>query len=198
VPQPKEAARPAAKVAPVAVDIPHEGPAEEEDVGPDLVEPDNVTISADAAPKEPKPGKPKSVAKEEPEEEEEAEATEETAAEEAPDEEPKADEPKAKEPKAKKAKDEPAEEAETPLSIRSRMNEPVFMYHAPSPRRRDGSCAGHVYFSVPSACCSCTPLRMIGSCCTTSAVSPSGASFDMKSTKSISPAPSLSPCHSGA
>jgi S-DNA-T family DNA segregation ATPase FtsK/SpoIIIE len=45
VPQPKETAQPATKTAPVVVDIPHEGPADDEDVGPDLVEPDKVTIS---------------------------------------------------------------------------------------------------------------------------------------------------------
>ncbi len=69
VPQPKETAKPATKVAPVVVDIPHEGLEED---GPDLVEPDNVSISSDTAPKEKKPEKPKLVAKEEDEEEVEA------------------------------------------------------------------------------------------------------------------------------
>ena len=71
VPQPKETAKPATKVAPVVVDIPHEGPEEGEEDGPDLVEPDNVTISSDTAPKEAKPEKPKPVAKEADEAEEE-------------------------------------------------------------------------------------------------------------------------------
>jgi S-DNA-T family DNA segregation ATPase FtsK/SpoIIIE len=75
VPQPKETAKPATKAAPVAVDIPHEGPKEDEDVGPDLVEPDNVTISSDA-PKVEK-AKPKPVA----EDDEEDEAEEAPAAE---------------------------------------------------------------------------------------------------------------------
>jgi S-DNA-T family DNA segregation ATPase FtsK/SpoIIIE len=74
VPQPKETAKPATKVAPVAVDIPHEGPEEGEEDGPDLVEPDSVTISSDTAPKEAKPEKPKPVAKEAEADEEEAEA----------------------------------------------------------------------------------------------------------------------------
>jgi S-DNA-T family DNA segregation ATPase FtsK/SpoIIIE len=69
VPQPKETAKPAIKVAPVVVDIPHEGPEED---GPDLVEPDNVSISSHTASKEKKPDKPKLVAKEEDEEEVEA------------------------------------------------------------------------------------------------------------------------------
>ncbi len=75
VPQPKETAKPATKAAPVIVDIPHEGPAEDEDVGPDLVDSDNVTISSDTEAKDNKPEKPKPVAEEEEdEEEEEAEA----------------------------------------------------------------------------------------------------------------------------
>ncbi len=75
VPQPKEAAKPATKAAPVIVDIPHEGPAEDEDVGPDLVDSDNVTISSDTEAKDKKPEKPKPVAEEEEDhEEEEAEA----------------------------------------------------------------------------------------------------------------------------
>jgi S-DNA-T family DNA segregation ATPase FtsK/SpoIIIE len=74
VPQPKEAAKPASKSVPVVVDIPHEGPAEDEDVGPDLVEPDNVTISSDAGAKDKKPEKPKPAAEEEEEDEEEEEA----------------------------------------------------------------------------------------------------------------------------
>ncbi len=74
VPQPKEAPKAATKVAPITVDIPHEGPKEDEDVGPDLVEPDNVTISSDA-PKVEK-AKPKAVDEEEEEDEEEAPAPE--------------------------------------------------------------------------------------------------------------------------
>jgi S-DNA-T family DNA segregation ATPase FtsK/SpoIIIE len=69
VPQPKEAAKPATKVAPVIVDTPHEGPEDGEETGPDLVEPDNVTISSDTAPKEKKPEKPKAVVEEEDDEE---------------------------------------------------------------------------------------------------------------------------------
>ncbi len=68
VPQPKETAKPATKTA--VVDTPHEGPADDEDVGPDLVEPDKVTISSDA-PKVEKAEKPKPVAEEEEEDEEE-------------------------------------------------------------------------------------------------------------------------------
>jgi S-DNA-T family DNA segregation ATPase FtsK/SpoIIIE len=45
VPQPKETAKPVSKSVPVEVDTPHDGPAEDEDVGPDLVQPDNVSIS---------------------------------------------------------------------------------------------------------------------------------------------------------
>lgn len=74
VPQPKETAKPATKAAPVAVDVPSEGPEEGEAAGPDLVEPDNVTISSDAAPKEAKPEKAKPAAKEEDEAAAEAEA----------------------------------------------------------------------------------------------------------------------------
>ena len=48
VPQPKETAKPVSKSVPVVVDIPHEGPKEDEEAGPDLVQPDNVSISADA------------------------------------------------------------------------------------------------------------------------------------------------------
>jgi len=65
VPQPKEAAKPVTKVAPVIVDTPHEGPEDGEEAGPDLVEPDNVTISSDTAPKEKQPEKPKAVVEEE-------------------------------------------------------------------------------------------------------------------------------------
>jgi len=73
VPQPKESAKPATKAAPVIVDIPHEGPEEDEDVGPDLVDADNVTISSDTEAKDKKPEKPKPVAEAE-EDDEEAEA----------------------------------------------------------------------------------------------------------------------------
>ena len=69
VPQPKEAPKAASKSVLVPLDIPHEGPEEDEDVGPDLVEPDKVKISSDA-PKVEK-AKPKVV---EEEEEEEVEA----------------------------------------------------------------------------------------------------------------------------
>jgi S-DNA-T family DNA segregation ATPase FtsK/SpoIIIE len=70
VPQPKETVKPVTKTA--VVDTPHEGPADDEDVGPDLVEPDKVTISSDA-PKVEKAEKPKPVAEEEEEDEEEEE-----------------------------------------------------------------------------------------------------------------------------
>jgi len=66
VPQPKETAKPVTKTAPVVVDTPHEGPADDEDVGPDLVEPDNVSIT-------PVTEKPKTVSKEEEAEDEEEE-----------------------------------------------------------------------------------------------------------------------------
>lgn len=65
VPQPKETAKPVSKTAPV-VDIPHEGPKDDEDVGPDLVQPDNVSIT-------PVTEKPKAVSKEEEAEDEEEE-----------------------------------------------------------------------------------------------------------------------------
>jgi S-DNA-T family DNA segregation ATPase FtsK/SpoIIIE len=65
VPQPKETAKPVSKTAPV-VDIPHEGPKDDEDVGPDLVQPDNVSIT-------PVTEKPKTVSKEEEAEDEEEE-----------------------------------------------------------------------------------------------------------------------------
>ena len=72
VPQPKETAKPATKAAPVTVDIPHEGPADDEEVGPDLVQPDKVTISSDAPKVEKaKPEKPQAVVEEDDEEEEE-------------------------------------------------------------------------------------------------------------------------------
>jgi DNA segregation ATPase FtsK/SpoIIIE, S-DNA-T family len=74
VPQPKEAPKAATKSAPIEVDIPHEGPKDDEDVGPDLVEPANVTISSDA-PKVEK-AKPKAVDEEEEADEEEAPAPE--------------------------------------------------------------------------------------------------------------------------
>ena len=54
VPQPKETAKPASKSVLVEVDTPTEGPEDGEDVGPDLVEPDNVTITPDPATKPPK------------------------------------------------------------------------------------------------------------------------------------------------
>jgi S-DNA-T family DNA segregation ATPase FtsK/SpoIIIE len=72
VPQPKEALKAATKVAPVTVDIPHEGPVE---AGPDLVEPDTVTISPDPANKDKKPEKPKAVSEEDDVEEVEAKPT---------------------------------------------------------------------------------------------------------------------------
>ena len=56
VPQPKEAAKAASKSVLIPIDIPHEGPKEDEATGPDLVEPENVTISSDSLkPKDPKP-----------------------------------------------------------------------------------------------------------------------------------------------
>ena len=74
VPQPKEAIKPASKSVLVPLDIPHEGPKEDEAVGPELVEPDNVTISSDTAHKDKKPEKPKPVVDEDEDEEEETEA----------------------------------------------------------------------------------------------------------------------------
>jgi S-DNA-T family DNA segregation ATPase FtsK/SpoIIIE len=74
VPQPKEAIKPASKSVLVPLDIPHEGPKEDEAVGPDLVEPDNVTISSDTANKDKKAEKPKPVVDEDEDEEEETEA----------------------------------------------------------------------------------------------------------------------------
>ena len=74
VPQPKEATKPASKSVLVPLDIPHEGPKEDEAVGPDLVEPDNVTISSDTANKDKKAEKPKPVVDEDEDEEEETEA----------------------------------------------------------------------------------------------------------------------------
>ena len=62
VPQPKEAPKAATKVAPVAVDIPQEVPAE---TGPDLVQSDNVSISPELESKDKKPEKPKAVVDEE-------------------------------------------------------------------------------------------------------------------------------------
>jgi S-DNA-T family DNA segregation ATPase FtsK/SpoIIIE len=65
VPQPKEAAKGTTKSVLVEVDTPHEGPKEGEGTGPDLVEPDNVTISADPTNKDKKPEKPKAATEEE-------------------------------------------------------------------------------------------------------------------------------------
>ncbi len=61
VPQPKEAARSASKSILIPIDIPHEGPKADEVTGPDLVEPDNVSISPDTTIKDKKPEKPKVV-----------------------------------------------------------------------------------------------------------------------------------------
>ena len=72
VPQPKETTKAATKVAPVTVDIPHEGPKDVEDVGPDLVEPDNVSISPNPSTKDKKLEKPKVVSEDKDEEEVEA------------------------------------------------------------------------------------------------------------------------------
>ena len=72
VPQPKETAKPVSKSVLVEVDTPHEGPGKEEEAGPDLVQPDNVSISSDA-PKVEK-AKPKTVDDEDEEEEEVPEA----------------------------------------------------------------------------------------------------------------------------
>jgi S-DNA-T family DNA segregation ATPase FtsK/SpoIIIE len=72
VPQPKETAKPVSKSVLVEVDTPHEGPGKEEEAGPDLVQPDNVSISSDA-PKVEK-AKTKSVDDEDEEEEEVPEA----------------------------------------------------------------------------------------------------------------------------
>ncbi len=65
IPQPKEAVKPASKSVLIPIDIPHEGPKEDEATGPDLVEPDNVSISPDTTAKEKKPEKSKAVSEEE-------------------------------------------------------------------------------------------------------------------------------------
>ncbi len=75
VPQPKETPKAASKSVLVEVVPPHEGPKEDEEAGPDLVQPDNVSISTDPTTKDKKPEKPKPVAKEEDEEEVEAKPT---------------------------------------------------------------------------------------------------------------------------
>jgi S-DNA-T family DNA segregation ATPase FtsK/SpoIIIE len=61
VPQPKETPKAATKSVLVEVDTPHEGPEEEEEAGPELVKPENVSITPTAE-------KPKAVADEEEEE----------------------------------------------------------------------------------------------------------------------------------
>ena len=61
VPQPKEVSKPASKSVLIPIDIPHEGPKEDEATGPDLVEPDNVSISPDTTTKDKKPEKSKPV-----------------------------------------------------------------------------------------------------------------------------------------
>jgi len=74
VPQPKETPKAVSKSVLVEVDTPHEGPKEGEDVGPDLVDSDNVSISPETTTKDKKPEKPKTVAPEDEEDEEEVEA----------------------------------------------------------------------------------------------------------------------------
>jgi S-DNA-T family DNA segregation ATPase FtsK/SpoIIIE len=74
VPQPKEIPKAASKSVLIEIDTPHEGPKEGEDVGPDLVDSDNVSISPDTTTKDnKKPEKPK-LAPDEEEEEDEVEA----------------------------------------------------------------------------------------------------------------------------
>jgi DNA segregation ATPase FtsK/SpoIIIE, S-DNA-T family len=75
VPQPKETAKVATKVAPVTVDIPHEGPKEDKETGSALVQPDNVSISPETTTKDIKPEKPKAVSVEDDVEEVEAKPT---------------------------------------------------------------------------------------------------------------------------
>ena len=75
VPQPKEAAKPVSKSVLVEADTPHEGPAEDEDVGPDLVQPDNVSISPAETP-QPEKAKAKKDETEEEEDEDEEEVPE--------------------------------------------------------------------------------------------------------------------------
>jgi len=71
VPQPKEIPKAASKSVLIEIDTPHEGPKEGEDVGPDLVDSDNVSISPDTTTKDnKKPEKPKLAPDEEEEEEE--------------------------------------------------------------------------------------------------------------------------------
>ena len=74
VPQPKEIPKAASKSVLIEIDTPHEGPKEGEDIGPDLVDSDNVSISPDTTTKDnKKPEKPK-LAPDEEEEEDEVEA----------------------------------------------------------------------------------------------------------------------------
>jgi len=74
VPQPKEIPKAASKSVLIEIDTPHEGPKEGEDVGPDLVDSDNVSISPDTTTKDnKKPEKPE-LAPDEEEEEDEVEA----------------------------------------------------------------------------------------------------------------------------
>ena len=73
VPQPKEAPKAATRSAPIEVDIPHEGPKDDEAAGPDLVQPDNVSISPAETTK---PEKAKAKPEEEEEDAEEEEAPE--------------------------------------------------------------------------------------------------------------------------
>ena len=70
VPQPKDAPKPVAKTAPVEAAASQEGPADKEDAGPELVEPDTVTISSDA--EKAAERKPEKAEKPEPEPEKEA------------------------------------------------------------------------------------------------------------------------------
>ena len=73
-----------------------------------------------------------------------------------------------------------------PSVNRSRMNDPVLRYHAsPSFGMCVGMNAGQLYLSDPSPCDRWTPLRMIGCCLTSSAVSPCSASPWMYSIKSL-------------
>jgi DNA segregation ATPase FtsK/SpoIIIE, S-DNA-T family len=73
VPQPKETAKPASKSVLIEVDTPHEGPEEDEEAGPDLVQPDNVSITPAATTK---PEKAKAVKPDEDEVEDEEEVPE--------------------------------------------------------------------------------------------------------------------------
>ena len=73
VPQPKESPKPVAKASAVIVDIPHEGPAADEPVGPELVQPGNVSVTPVAPVAKDEKPKVKPAAEEDEDAEEDAE-----------------------------------------------------------------------------------------------------------------------------